>query len=386
LGGHQESDLDDTQLVVVNPAVDRRRSEFFARIIDRRIPWTTEINLFLERCCGRVIGVTGTAGKSTTCALLHEALQPLAGPSRRVWFGGNVGRSLLMDLETIRPGDLVILELSSFQLEAITHIERSGPVGLLTNAWPNHLDRHGTFEAYLDAKLNLFRFQRAGDLAVVADVNEAVHRTVEGITARTGARLVTVPADAGPYELRLPGSHQQANAACAATVAGLLGADEGAARARMAAFAGLPHRLQHVATVEGVAYYNDSKSTTPAGTATALAAFDQPVIVIVGGQERGDDLTPLVRAVNARAAAVMCLGQSGPQIAEAVMVARGGRDEPAIQTASDLVDAVQRARRCAAPGYAVVLSPGAPSYGDFVNYEHRGRAFIEAVQPQTGRQ
>ena len=386
LGGHDEGDLDATDLVVVNPAVDQRRSAFFARIVERGIPWTTEINLLLERCPGRLVGVTGTAGKSTTCALLDEALQPLATGGRRVWFGGNVGRSLLGDLDAIGPHDPVILELSSFQLETVNRIQRSPHVAVITNVWPNHLDRHGDLEAYLSAKLNLFRFQRAGDVAVVGSGNEALCRAVEAVASRTEARLVVVPEPAEPFQLRIPGAHNQANAACAATVAGLLGVAENEARARMAEFPGLPHRLQHVGTFDGVACYNDSKSTTPASTAMALSAFDRPVIAIVGGQNRGDAPGPLVEAVIGGARAVVCTGQSGPQIARAVTAARGNRDQPAVEIASDLTDAVGRARRLATPGCAILLSPGAPSYDEFVNYEHRGRAFVDAVKRRPDRQ
>lgn len=386
LGRHDEGDLDAAELVVVNPAVDRHKSAFFTRILERGIPWTTEINLFLERCRGRVIGITGTTGKSTTCALLNEALTPLASQNRRVWLGGNVGGSLLGDLEAIGPHDLVILELSSFQLEAVPQIQRSPNVAVITNAWPNHLDRHGDFETYLSAKLNLFRFQQASDVAVVGSRDQALRRAVEVIASQNRARLVTVSDTAEPFQLRIPGAHNQANAACAATVAGLLGVAASQARAAMAEFPGLPHRLQHAGKFDGVDYYDDSKSTTPAGTAAALASFGRPVIVIVGGRDRGDDVSQLVEAVIAGAQAVVCMGDSGSQIARAVAAVRGDRDRPAVEIASDLADAVGRARRRAAPGRVIVLSPGAPSYGEFVNYVDRGRAFVEAVNRRSDGQ
>ncbi len=334
LGGHPEGDLAATDLVVVSPAVDRRKSEFFASATGRGIPWTTEINLFLERCPGRIIGVTGTAGKSTTCALLNEALQPLAGEGRRVWFGGNVGRSLLGDLPDMGSDDLVVLELSSFQLEATAQLAASPQVGLITNVWPNHLDRHGDADDYLSAKLNLFRYQRPGCWAVVGSADRTLRVTVEGITRETGARFVALPETTDRYDLRIPGPHNQRNAACAATIAGLIGVEEGDARTRMAAFGGLPHRLEHVVCAGGVDYYNDSKSTTPKGTATAVGSFDRPVVVIVGGQERGDDISPLVDAVRSGARAVVCVGASGPRIAETITAAAPESSEPRVELAT----------------------------------------------------
>jgi UDP-N-acetylmuramoylalanine--D-glutamate ligase len=251
---------------------------------------------------------------------------------------------------------------------------------VITNIWPNHLDCHGDFESYLQAKLNLFRFQGADDVAVVGGADQSLHRAVGEVTSRSGARVVTVSQPVEPYSLLVPGQHNQANAACAATVAGLLGVDPGEARARMAAFVGLPHRLEHIGRFDGVDYYNDSKATTPTGTATALASFDRPVFAIVGGQDRGDDLDPLVRAVIQRAEAVVCTGPLGPRIGQAVRTARGGLDKPAIEVAANLTEGVEWARRLAVPGSVILLSPGAPSYGEFVNYEHRGRAFVEAVR------
>jgi len=383
LGEHQERDLDTADLVVVNPAVDRRKSPFFARIIERGIPWTTEINLFLERCPGRVIGITGTAGKSTTCALLNEVLKASA---TRVWFGGNVGRSLLADLPQVRPDDLVILELSSFQLDTVSRIKPSVDTAVITNAWPNHLDRHGDFESYLAAKLNLFRFQQAGCTAVVGPGDEALHRAVEEIAGRTGATVVLVREPREPYELRMPGQHNQANAACAATVSALLGVEESAARARMAAFGGLPHRLEHLGRFAGVDYYNDSKATTPSGVATTLGSLDRPAIIIAGGQDRGDDLEPLVEAVNKRAKAFVCTGPSARRLADAVISARRDTEAPTVEVATDLADAVQLARQHAAPGDAILLSPGAPSYGQFVNYEQRGEEFRRLVGALSSRQ
>ena len=386
LGGHDERDLRAADLVVVSPAVDRRTSAFFKKIVERQVPWTTEINLFLPRCRGRVIGVTGTAGKSTACALLYEVLKSSIPGGRRVWLGGNVGRSLLTDLDDIGSDDVVVLELSSFQLEAVPQIERSPEIGVVTTIWPNHLERHGDFESYLSAKLNLLRYQQAGQWAVVGSEGPALVGAVRAVTAETGASLAVVAQPAAPYDLQIPGGHNQLNAACAERVAGLLGVSESACRVGLAGFAGLPHRLEKVGDVGGVTYYNDSKSTTPRGTAAALDALDRPVVVIVGGRAGQDDLEPMVRAAATRARAVVCMGACGLRLAAAIRAGRGERSVPVVETAGDLAEAVERARALARPGDAVLLSPGMPSYGDFVNYEHRGEAFVELVGTESNRQ
>ena len=430
LGGHDERDLATADLVVVSPAVDQRRSPFFARIVEMGIPWTTEMNLFLERCPGRVIGVTGTAGKSTTCALIYEILREEERDSRRVWFGGNVGKSLLGDLPQMGADDLIVLELSSFQLESVARIQKGPAIAAITNVWPNHLDRHGDFDAYLSAKLNIFRFQGPGCTAVigaddrqlcqalggppplevgeskmsagedscpsassappcpkdmghpviVGTWDERLRLAVKAIVADTGVSLVEVEPPEVPYELRMPGRHNQLNAICAATVARLVGVGEADLRARMARFGGLPHRLEHVARLDDVDYYNDSKSTTAKGITAALASFDRPVVLIVGGVDRGEDVSPLIEAMRSGVRAVIGTGRFGGRIAAALTETAGRADSPGVEQASDLAGAVHRARQVARPGDVIILSPGAPSYDEFVNYEDRGRTFVRIVQ------
>ena len=383
LGGHDRVNLDQCDLVVVNPAVNRHRSGLFGQIVRRRIAWTTEINLFVERCPAKIIGVTGTVGKSTTCALLAEVLQS-GGVARQVWFGGNVGRSLLLDLEEMRSKDLAVLELSSFQLDSTVEICWSPPIAAITSILPNHLDRHGSFEQYLDAKLNLFRFSDPVMLRWSAAAPEPISLTNWWVASPSKHKpMIPVSLPSEPYELRIVGAHQQENAAAAATIASLLGVDDVPVRRHLAAFAGLPHRLEHVGCFDGVDYFNDSKATTPQGAVTALAAFDRPVIVLVGGQDRGDELGLLVEALDQRAKAVICLGEFGRRLASTLPSASCG-DHPPVQVVGDLTEAVEQARQLARPGDVVLLSPAAPSYDRFLNYEQRGQAFVDLARGSGG--
>ena len=372
-GGHDAADLDQAELLVVSPAVDKRKSPFVAEARKRRIPISSEMNLFLERCRGHLVGVTGTVGKSTTCAMLDAILRLAAqrgelgrGQAR---FGGNIGRSLLSELEEISSDDWVVLELSSFQLEDMAALEQSPPVAVITNITPRHLDRHGTFDDYQTCKLNLCRFQQAGDRVVLGSADPLLLDAVTAITDRTGARLVLADED-GELSLQVLGQHNRHNAAVAARVAALLGVSRATVVEALAGFPGLPHRLQRVREVGGVTYYNDSKATSPEAVVAALECFEQPVVLIVGGQERGNSWQPVSALRAERIKHALCIGETGRALADALTGV-------AVPT---LAEAVAEARRLAEPSDVVLLAPGCPSYDQFVNYEARGEAFMRLVR------
>ncbi len=407
LGGHDEADLDGCELLVVSPAVDKTKSAFFKAAVARGIPWTSEMNLFLDRCRGRVIGITGTVGKSTTTAMIGAVLdQARRSPTWRygnVWLGGNIGKSLLDDLPSISEHDIVVLELSSFQLEDAGQIRRSPHVAVITNLRDNHLDRHGTMQAYAEAKANIYSYQSPDDH--LAMPLEEDLRSFPGDWARRPllwrfgvdreARLIRLARPrslsagaAAPGEDRvharlcLPGLHNLMNAAAAMTVSRILGAADDVALAALSEFAGLPHRLEFVREVAGVRYYNDSKATTPEAAMTSLAAFDSGVVMLVGGSDKGSDFTQLGRAIADRAKAAVCIGQTREQLAVAIQNARGDRKSPIIERAEDFTSAMKLARSHAAPGDVVLLSPACASYDWFRNYEDRGDQFKQLVRTQ----
>lgn len=198
-GGHDPADLTGADLLVVSPAVDRCRSAFVKEARRRGVRLTSEINLFLERCRGRVIGVTGTTGKSTTCAMIHAVLDEAARQglcsAERVWLGGNIGRSLLADLPAIGPGDWVVLELSSFQLEHLAAARF--PVVVITNLRPHHLERHGTFAEYLASKLNLCRCQDRCGVVVVGPRGQSDADAGDRFLTVAARKRVTVGASSG---------------------------------------------------------------------------------------------------------------------------------------------------------------------------------------------
>ncbi|RIK67097.1 MAG: UDP-N-acetylmuramoyl-L-alanine--D-glutamate ligase [Planctomycetota bacterium] len=399
LGGHVESDLDRCELLVVSPAVDKNTSAFFQAAVRRGIPWTSEMNLFLERCRGRVIGITGTVGKSTTTAMIGAILERAATdpcwPHGKVWLGGNIGKSLLDDLPRIGPEDLVVLELSSFQLEDAAAVRRSPAVSLITNLRDNHLDRHGTMEAYASAKANIFRFQSEQDHLILPLDEDLSHFRDEWRGARRiwrygvdrATRRIRIISPGGEeagtpaLSLRLPGVHNLRNAAGALVIAGIVGADSKIAAAALAAFSGLPHRLEFVGEVCGVRCFNDSKATTPEAAMTSLAAFeDARVVLLVGGSDKKCSFEQLGRAVARRAKAAVCMGETRFTIADEIKKARGNDPTPAVEIAESFAAAVATARSLAAPGDVLLLSPGCASYDWFRNYEDRGETFARLVR------
>lgn len=411
LGGHLDSDFTETDLIAVSPAVakDSRYLKFAAQ---NGIPLTCEMNLFLDRCRGKVLAVTGTVGKSTTVAMIETILTNAEATElprlnyRKVWCGGNIGRSLLEELPNIHSTDLVVLELSSFQLEDLAGIEYSPHVGLVTNIHPNHLDRHGTLDNYIEAKANLTRFQQPGDYLITRQDDDNVERIREMAPAHvtqwefgvTGDDKLKVRLLEGPdgqvlieyrrdesdlweqlladRELQVPGQHNLYNAAGAAAVCLAIGLSPLAIAEGLRLFKGLPDRLQLVGEWDGIRWYNDSKSTTPEAGIVALKSFKPgEIFMIAGGYDKGSDLGQFARELAGRCVKTFCLGQTGPGLAEQVRAMGGQAKEVA-----SLEEAVLNASELARPGQVVLLSPGCASWDMFENYQERGRQFSELVQ------
>lgn len=371
LGRHVDSDFSSADVVVHSPAVppDNRYLEL-ARQSGASI--TSEIELFFERCRSPIVGITGTAGKSTTTAMLAKILSDHL--DRRVWMGGNIGVSLLAKLDEIAAADIVVLELSSFQLENLERIERAPHLAAVTNVAENHLDRHGDMSAYLAAKSRIVQLQREGDHAWLP-----IDPLLDSWDGAGEIHRMDWDSLGNGMELRVPGRHNRSNGAVALTLAVHLGVAEADIRSSLLAFAGLPHRLEYVGSHGGVEFFNDSKSTTPQSTILALQAFDAPVVAIVGGYDKKSEMGPMCVELAARAKTVVCMGQTGDSIAREIAEADSGPSKPLIETASNMTEATAIAVRGATAGDVVLLSPGCASYGLFTNFEERGQCFRECV-------
>jgi len=373
LGGHDEADLTGCDLLVVNPAVPAE-APLLAAARTRGVAMTTEINLFLQRCPAPIAGITGSVGKSTVAAMTAAAL----ATRTTTHLGGNIGHSLLEALAdgAIAPDHAVVLELSSFQLDHTPLVGLSPHVALVTNLQPNHLDRHRTMAAYAAAKRSIFRYQGPGDVAIV----NADDPAVADWAADSPARRETFSAAGEPFELALPGPHNQLNAQAAWAIARAMGAGRADVAAALAGFAGLPHRLALVAERDGVRYYDDSKATTPAGAIVALNSFPAGrIVAIVGGYDKHVPLESLCEALRRRCKAVVATGQIGGQIADGVARHPAAGQPPRIELVEAFDNAVATAIAAAAAGDVVLLSPACASFDQFTNYAERGRRFAELI-------
>ena len=387
LGGHDPRDLDGIDLAVVNPALNKDRSEFFAELCRRRIPWTTEMNLFLGRCRGRVVAVTGTYGKSTTCAMLAHVLEVYRNDSNgtdadygHVHLGGNIGRSLLPELGCIAPSDLVILEVSNAQLEDLPRIDWRPRIALITNLSPHHLDRYGSYAEYVRTKINILGQPTTTDRLIAGPLDEEAERLlVQRLLTTTVERSAVASLDP-PVALCIPGVHHQQNAACVLTVCGHLGLRLDVIRRALSTFRGLPHRLELVRTLDDVAYFDDSKSTSPSAVLTSLSSLDRPIVAIVGGERKDVPLAAMAESLLKSCRQVICIGESGPDVARAMSKASTSGGGCVVTEASGLEEAVILARRCARPGDAVLFSSGAPSFDRYSNFVERGKHFARLVR------
>ena len=366
--------------VVVSPGVPLNQHPIAAHAASFGVPVIGDIELFaLARPnlpAHRVVGITGTNGKSTTTALLHHIVQSAALPTR---MGGNIGLPVLGQ-NPLDAGGVYILELSSYQLD-LTHTLQCDVAALL-NVTPDHLDRYDGFTGYAASKARLFAMQRADQFAVFG-TSDAM---TQGIAAREsqlrdpakvrivdGHDLAALQAD-WPS---LQGPHNLQNAAVAVAIAGALGLTAGQWRPALASFRGLPHRMERVADVGGVVFINDSKATNPASAAPALAAFppnpNRRIHWIVGGLPKGDTLgecMPFVRNV----AAAYTIGEAGPLFADLL------EDQVPVVRSEMMCEAIRQAMEVAVPGDVVLLSPACASFDQFRDYEARGDSFRQIVQ------
>jgi UDP-N-acetylmuramoylalanine--D-glutamate ligase len=372
LGEQREEDFSGADLVVASPAIPPN-NPLIKAACDAGVPVTTEIRLFIERCPVPIIGVTGTKGKSTTTAMLGQMLR------RRftTWVGGNIGKSLLPELDNIAPSDRVVLELSSFMLEHLGAVKWSPHLALVTMVAADHLDWHGSLDAYVSAKSNIVRFQNPNDIALV----NAEDPGSLAMAQHTRARVVKFGVkDHRPFKLLIPGRHNQANAQAAFAAAYELGIGWDDARDALRTFHGLAHRLELVHESNGVQYFNDSIATIPEAAIAALESFPpKRVLQIIGGYDKGLPTTVMCNALIARAKAIFCIGATGDGL-HATLSESPSQTAASIYNCGDLETAVREAKSEAAPGDVILLSPGFASYDQFTNFEERGTRFAELAR------
>jgi len=333
-----------------------------------------EVELAAPFLLGPTIGITGSNGKTTTTSLLGHILQSAGVP---VQVGGNIGTPVIAMAETSRADQWNVLELSSFQLETIRTFRAH--VGVCLNVTRNHIDRHLTFENYASAKANLFRTQQPGDYAVL----NACDEVCRSFAALTPAKPVWFSGgDIGellpPADVPIPGMHNAENVMAAAAAAGIAGVSKAQIAAAVRTFKAVEHRLEFVAEIGGVRFYNDSKATSVDATMKAVDSFSGGLWVILGGKDKGSDYTALRDRLGRKAHAVLLIGRAAEIIAKqlegAVPLLQAGTLECA------MAEAWTRAR----PGDTVLLAPACASFDQFQSYEHRGRVFKDLVHGLHG--
>jgi UDP-N-acetylmuramoylalanine--D-glutamate ligase len=383
LGEHPTTLLDNCDLLAISGGVSID-SPLVVEAQRRGIPLTNDSLEFARRAPAPLIGITGSAGKTTTTSLVG-CIGQLAG--RRTWVGGNIGRPPLTDLAAMSPDDLIIMELSSFQLELWDGL--SPDIATVLNITPNHLDRHKTMDRYTAAKLNILRFQGPDGVAVLSADDPGALATREYARGRLRLFSRREPVDDGAYvadshiwlsgpggrralcpvsAIRLRGGHNVLNSLAAAALAEAVGVPDAAIVEGLRTFAGVPHRLEMVREVDGVKYINDSIATAPERALAALAAYDEPIILLAGGRDKEMVWDEWARQVVQRVKRVVLFGElAGPLAARL-----SGAPVTRVDT---LAEAVYVAQTEAATGDIVLLSPGGTSFDSYNDFAERGEHF-----------
>jgi UDP-N-acetylmuramoylalanine--D-glutamate ligase len=394
-GGHGLLTFRRQDLIVVSPGVPMNTPELM-QVRSFGLPVIGELELAARFLKGRIVAITGSNGKTTTTALLGEILKEAGIPTL---VGGNIGVPVVELIEQSTDETWSVLEVSSFQLESTDQFHPS--IAVILNITPDHLDRHGSFENYALAKERIFAAQDEHDFVVLNADNvraaQAASRSAANVywfsvehSVKQGAWLaqgsvVYRPAKDAATEKVMPlsgiplkGAHNVENVLAAVVAARLADAPANAIRHAIESFQAVEHRLEFVASVNGIEFYNDSKATNVDATAKAVAAFDSGIHLILGGKDKGSDYTQLAQLLRARVRAVYTIGSAAAKIESQL------RGVVSIQSCETLDNAVSAAAAAARPGEVVLLAPACSSFDQFENYEHRGRIFKELVSERRG--
>lgn len=398
-GGHPLELLDEVDWVCLSGGVPLTLP-LVVEAKKRGLLLTNDSQIFMEEVPCPVIGITGSAGKTTTTTLVGRMAQAALQPPRRAWVGGNIGTPLIDRVTEIQPHDLVVLELSSFQLELMT---RSPQIAAVLNITPNHLDRHQSMEAYTAAKAHILDFQSEEDVAILNREDAGawgLHSHVKGrlVTfgiqppsegmAGTFIRENTIYATDGKQEKplfpiavnQLRGEHNLLNVLAACAVGLAMGFPDEALRSGIEGFQGVAHRLELVREWKGVRWYNDSIATAPERTLAALRSFHEPVVLMLGGRDKALPWEDLARAIHERVDHVVVFGEAAEKICRAIGPLKEGHRPYSLQVCPGVEDAVRAAAQVASPGCVVLFSPGGTSFDEFKDFEERGERFRQWVK------
>ena len=398
-GGHPLELLDRADMVLITGGADLR-IPFLKAAREKGVAILNDASIFLHEVKTPIIAITGSSGKTTTTTLVGRMANAFANQTQEVWIGGNIGYALMNFIDDIRPNDIVVLELSSFQLELV---KDSPHVAAILNITPNHLDRHETMENYTNAKANIMTHQKAGDIVVLgrdnpicaelakkapadcltfgfsapnADEERTIYLENETIYCRDHGTVTPImKTDA----IQLRGRHNVSNVMAACAIAYAAGFSFESMRAGVEGFKGVDHRLQWVRKYHGANWYNDSIATAPERTMAALHSFDEPLILLLGGRDKKLPWGELAAELQKHTRYAILFGEAAGLIEDALKKAQTPNG-PIVIRCETLEEAVKAAGEVCAEGDAVLLSPGGTSYDAFTNFEERGDKFTEWVK------
>ncbi|MCQ3937895.1 MAG: UDP-N-acetylmuramoyl-L-alanine--D-glutamate ligase [Chloroflexi bacterium] len=411
LGGHPLELLDKTDVLCLSGGVPLDLP-IVQEAVKRGIPLSNDSQIFMEVVPCKTIGITGSAGKTTTTTLVGEmakldrrpqtidhGLSAVHRPSSMVYIGGNIGDPLINYVDEMTADDIAILELSSFQLEQMTI---SPNIAAVLNVTPNHLDRHGTMEAYTSAKARILDFQSENDTAILGRDDKGAW----SLKNRVKGRLLTFSLQEleeglnGAYlhhdgllslregfayvplllreKVQLRGDHNVANVLAAFTIGHAAGFKLDDMLEAVEEFRGVPHRLEFVRELRGARWYNDSIATAPERSMAAIRSFDEPIVLLLGGRDKNLPWGELAKLVHARVDHLVVFGEAGEMIQKTV-TAVGGERSVDVRRAQTLKEAVALAAEAASDGDVVLLSPGCTSFDEFKDFAERGEAFRKWV-------
>jgi UDP-N-acetylmuramoylalanine--D-glutamate ligase len=402
LGEHPLELLDQAQLVCLSGGVPLKIA-FIEKALYRGIPLSNDSQIFLDAAPCKVIGITGSAGKTTTTTLVGRmaaAATEMDNSLRQAFVGGNIGDPLLNYVDEMQANDLAIMELSSFQLELMS---TSPQIAAILNITPNHLDRHVTMQAYRAAKTNILLYQDEDDLAVLNREDPGAWALIDkvagwlysfgrgelkpkqlGTFVRNAA--VWLRNEAGEVEVmpltsvQLRGEHNVMNVLAACAIAAAAGFPVETMRKGVEGFNGVAHRLEFVRNWGGADWYNDSKATTPAGSIAAIRSFDAPLVLLAGGRDKNLPWEEFAELVRQRVDHLVVFGECAELILSAIGEMQPGERPYTWDHCEGLAHAVEVAARMAEDGDVVLLSPGGTSYDEFIDFEERGERFKELVE------
>jgi len=387
-GGHGDRTFRGQDLIVVSPGVPFDAPQLVqARSLGEQV--IGEVELAARFLAGPIVAITGANGKTTTTSLAGEIIAAGKFPTL---VGGNIGTPAISFVDQAGPSTWIVLEVSSFQLETI--VDFRPRIAVILNITPDHLDRHKTFDKYVDAKARIFENQRSDDFTVL----NADDATAAGLATRTRAQLFWFSrkkeVEKGAFvrgshiffgdghderevmplaEVALKGAHNIENVLAGVSIGMLAGRQPEQIRTAISNFKAVEHRLEFVATIAGVDYYNDSKATNVDATIKALESFPANIHLILGGKDKGSDYTALNDLLRKRVKRVYTIGAAATKIESQI------HDAAEIDHAETLDNAMRRATEAAAPGDVILLAPACASFDQFQSYEHRGRVFKETV-------